>query len=764
MLPIKLIPLLKVHQTVPSRSLYRRRHSSRKIVHDITRLLSLCAFVLLLTNHSFAQNSVDFTIDFQRTPNGTQEFFPPADGGITCRDALGSLADIDLFSQDQTPKILELFEGLTPPILPLDYIPSRLPYRCQVVFAQSQNGETFVSAPVFVTDQDFQNNQIQDPTPPPEIFIYYPVDTPASLQVTDRLGTPITDTPFGIKLNLFDPNADETITPSFQKQGAIPQGGQVDLVNNFSYRYRLIPPPNAINPGNGTQNPNLAPGNVFTSPQSGRSFYLRQEFETVAVNQAAGSPPLSLQIAADEATATLDVVLYDSDGITPINGVVRLESNAEPSILDSFDLLLNGEISSSSALTLPVVAGREYKISVFPTQTQQQGLIDKLPPRPVVFSIPAGSAESFAIGFTLQEPNYLLTLNLSATNQLGAPVALTTFASLSCSAYNARKEKTSAQVNQGDTSLILPFSVKNLNKKEKWRVECIGVEATTGNSRRYAGSINYTTLRSQTGDTASVSLTDVGTYYALVAPTVILEQSTKLTFPDGGATIEFPAGALSAQTGTGTVEISTATEFISELETLPLTVWEITPKIGGSEVSNPEKDAELCIPLDQEDLDAIGATTEAVSIARYEEESETWIPLATAITTDENGNLFACASVDHFSILGTIIDVALALQQTTPSSLKLRMQNSNLATKRCVASWTAPETEFADMLTYTVRFKKFRATNKRKRCQNLTEEQFNTQTVAGSTRTFLRTKGSCCVEVLVEDSESSTVRKYKKPR
>lgn len=714
-------------------------------------LIALFALTLLTTHQSFAQiPQGNFLLEFQRTPNGTPAQSSPADGAITCRDNLGSLADIDLFSQDTTPKVLELLESNTSPtFLPLDYDTNILPYRCQIVFQQSQEGEIFVSAPIFVTDEDFQNNFGQNPLP--EIFIYYPVNTPVSLQVTDRLGTPITDT-FGIKLTLFDPNADETTTPSFQKQGAIPQGGQVNLVNNFSYRYRLIPPPN------------LAPGNVFTSPQSGRSFYLRQGFETVAVNQAPGSSPLSLQIAADEATATLDVVLYDSDGITPINGVVRLESNAEPSILDSFDLLLNGEISSSSALTLPVVAGREYKISVFPTQTQQPGVIDKLPPRPVVFSIPAGSAESFAIGFTLQEPNYFLTLNLSATNQSGAPVDLSTFDSLSCSAYNARKEKTSAQVNQGDTSLILPLSVKNSDKKEKWRVDCIGVEDTGGNSRRYAGSINYTTLRSQTGDTASVSLTDVGTYYALIAPTVILEQSTRLTFPDGGTTIEFPEGALSSQTGTGTVEISTATEFISELETQPLTVWEITPKIGGSEVSNPEKDAELCIPLDQEDLDSIGATAEAVSIARYEEESETWIPLATAITTDENGNSFACASVDHFSILGTIIDVALALQQTTPSSLKLRMQNSNLATKRCVASWTAPETEFADMLTYTVRFKKFRATNKRKRCQNLTEEQLNTQTVAGSTRTFLRTKGSCCVEVLVEDSESSTIRKYKKPR
>lgn len=759
MSPIRSTPLLKLHGPVSSRSLDRRRRSSWEIARGITRLATLFALVLLLAGQSFAQiPQASFSIDFRRTQNGILEFFPPADGEITCRDALGSLVDID---GEPTPKVLEVSEGITPSSLLLDYIPSRLPYRCQVVFAQSQLGETFVSAPVFVTDQDFQNhfNQNFDP----EIFIYYPVNTPVSLQVTDRLGTPITDTPFGIKLTLFDPNGNETTTPSFQKQGPIPQTGQVDLVNHFSYRYRLRPPPGAINPGNGTGNSELPPTNVFTSPQSGRSFYIRKEFETIALNQGQGSGPTPIQLKADEAKAKIEVLLFDSDGSTPVGGYVRIESDATPSILDSFDLLLNGEFSSSSTISLPVVAGRTYKVSVFPSQTQQ-GTSEKIPPKPKTISIPAGSTSTFPVNFTLKEPNYLLTLNLSATNQSGGSLDPSSFSTISCSAYNARKEKSTAKVTQGESSVVLPLYVKNINRKENWKINCFGVQSTGSNSRKYAASLNYETVASQTGDTTGLTIADSGTYYSLISPTVLLDQSAKLTFPDGNATIEFPSGALSNQSGSGTVEISSATDFGNELETVPLTVWEITPKVGGSAVTTPEKDAELCIPVDESGLSDVGATTAAVVIARYEEESQTWIPLATTITADENGDPIACASIDHFSILGTIIDVALALQQTTPSSLKLRMRDSNLTTKRCVATWTAPETEFADVLTYTVRYKRFRATNKRNRCKNLTEEQLRTKTIAGKTRALIKTKGSCCVEVLVEDSESSTVRKYKKPR
>lgn len=712
-----------------------------------------------MTSQSVAQiPQGNFALDFQRTPNGTPEFFPPADGEITCRDALGSLADID---GDSTPKVLELTESSTPPQLSLDYVTTLVPYRCQVIFQQSQGGEIFVSAPVFVTDQDFQNNFGQNPLP--EIFIYYPVDTPVSLQVRDRSGHLITDTPFGIKLTLFDPNGDETTTPAFQKQGPIPENGQINLVNHFSYRYRLRPPPGAINPGNGTGNSELPPTNVFTSPQSGRSFYIRPDFETLALNQGQGSGATTIQLIADEATAKIDITLFDSDGSTPVGGYVRIESDATPAILDSFDLLLNGEFLSTSTLSLPVVAGRTYKVSVFPPQTQQ-GASDKIPPKPKVITIPAGSTSTFPLNFTLKEPNYLLTLNLSATNQSGSSLDPSSFSTISCSAYNARKEKSSAKATQGESSLVLPLYVKNVNKKENWKINCFGVQSTGSNSRKYSGSLNYETIASQTGDSTGITIGDSGTYYALISPTVLLDQSAKLTFPDGGATIEFPSGALSNQSGSGTVEISSATEFGNELETVPLTVWEVTPKVGGNAVTTPEKDAELCIPVDESTLADVGATTEAVVIARYEEESQTWVPLATTVTTDGNGDPIACASIDHFSILGTIIDVALALQKTTPSSLKLRMRDSNLTTKRCVATWTAPETEFADVLTYTVRYKKFKATNKRKRCQNLTEEQLKTTTVAGKTRALLKTKGSCCVEVLVEDGEASTLRKYKKPR
>jgi len=752
-----------------------------KSLEDFLFQLATVVVALVLTHTEVLVNTVHaqtpqghFEIAFKNTTMGEIELFPPFNGTLTCRGASGSLAN--LYSNGITPPsqplIVEFNQGSILPQIYLDFIPAELPYRCDLLPQTTTGGDNHVSSPLFIKGNDFDTyfGMPGDPAPPLRLpAIYYPVDTPVTFRVEDRLGNLISGPQFGLKAVLFDSTSNANIAPTFQKQGAIPNSGVLSnalLVNHFSYRYRLRPGPNALNPANGTGNPELPFSGVFTDQETSNSFYVRKDFQTFSLNSTSPNDPAPIiSLVAEKAEAKVELRLFDSDLTTQVGGYFRIESDADPNVLGSFDVLVSGEFSATSSLSVPVISGRTYRVSVFPPQTQQ-GATDKIPPKPQIITIPFESISTFPLDFTLKEPNYLLTVNLSATNQTGSSLNLGSFSSISCSAYNARKEKSSAKVTPGESSVILPLYVKNENKAENWKVNCFGVESTTSNSnsRKYSGETSYQTIASQTGDSINLAISDSGTYYTLVSPTILLNQNTKLTFPDGQATIEFPSGGLSVGSGIGSVEINTATEFSSTLESLPLTVWEITPKIGGTAVTIPEKDAELCIPIDETELSAVGATTDAVLIARYDEDSEVWSPLATTITTDENGDPIACASIDHFSILGTIIDVALALQETTPSSLKLRLRSINSTRNRCVATWTAPETEFADVLSYTVRFKKFSKPNKRKKCKSLEDDAFVTKQVAGKTRATLKTKSSCCVEVLVEDGETPTTRKFKRPR
>ncbi|MCB0330843.1 MAG: hypothetical protein KDD70_14320, partial [Bdellovibrionales bacterium] len=713
----------------------------------------------------------------------------PNNGSIRCRSDIpgeGGLYETT-FSASASNATVLVFSGL-------------LPYTCK-----SKLGPTYATVPFTLSANDFSGNAAA------KNLSYYELDTQLQINVVDDDGNAVTGVPFRVDVRLEDKsNSFNGAKPDFRtKPDVNPNTGSltVNLIGDQTYRVILRPGAGAAGPGESgtaggseggiapgqgttppppsptpTPSPSPAPsgtppppppgsgpgpmsldvstravGGAFRDPASGAVYFVDTRFTTVDVPRlGSGESTQTVSLLALKATAKIEVTIFDTDNSDTVDGFVAISSDAgtENSITVDFSTL----VASGQSIIVPVLEGRTYTIEAGSTVTEGS-TVQTLRDTPQTVVIPDDSTATYIVNFTEKEPNYTLTVSLSAIDDEGDEIDTDDFGFKSCFAYNARGEHSYSQEASG-SAISLPLYVLKKKKSEPWIVGCFAVESTDGDdSRKYFGEVQYDTEKRKTSGTLNLTIQDSGIAYGEVSESVTVDDSNTLSFPDGQTTLDIPANAL-GDSGDATVAIKSATGFRSDINSFPLTTWSITPTLDDETISEPDDEGEICIKIDEEALSAMGLTADTVKIARYDDTEQRWVNSATAIV-GEVGNRYACGTVDHYSTFGTILDVAKQLQATVPTDFKLKARSQNSKKAKCVASWTAPQSDFADALTYVLRYKKAKS---KKQCDALSESDFATQEVYGTQSTTVSVNGGCCGEVYVKDATVASSRVFKRKK
>ncbi|MCB0330159.1 MAG: hypothetical protein KDD70_10855, partial [Bdellovibrionales bacterium] len=630
---------------------------------------------------------------------------PPASGSIGCRS-------LSVSGTNALAPLVSLSSGVTPSNIQL--ISSRLPYTCKVSL-----GTGFAAVPFTIGSSDFSMGSSISKTIP-----YIPVNRLVEAQVLDPNGNVITGTNWIAEVLLDDKSSASSSLPQpeFRATPAINSTGirQFNVIPGQTYRMILRQGAGANIPGepgtpgggqgsSGSTNPTgESNGNVFEDANR-NVYYLPTTFTSVNVPFNQPNSTQQVFLRAERADAKIEVTLFDSDGSSAVNGYVDIRARANSSNSNTFPIRFTTQVAANQSIIIPVPSGRTYDVRVGAV-VSSGATVQKIQPEPVEVTIPNGSTSTSIVNVALRDPNYTLIVNTSALDQNNSSVSTSSFDFLSCFAYNARGEYSYSQDTSG-SAISLNLFVENTSKSETYRVGCFGVQSTSGDSRQFFGETNYNTIKNQTTDILGLTISDQGIAYGSVGQSAPVDRSNELTFPDGMTTLDIPSGALGSS-GTATVNIQTATGIRSSESTYPLTAWNITPTLSGSTITDPNDSAELCIPIDEDDVLAQGATTADVSLASYDDTTQQWESVETSIV-GTSGNLFACGQVNHYSIFGTILDVAQSLQSTVPTNFRFTLRSKNSKRKKCVAKWTAPDSDFASTLTYILRYSR---TKNRKKC------------------------------------------------
>lgn len=462
-------------------------------------------------------------------------------------------------------------------------------------------------------------------------------------------------------------------------------------------------------------------------------------------------------IYVEKSDSSIEVSLTDVNG-DPIEGWVRAESPVlDPNDDEQFPLRFEQSIPQNGTVAVPLVSGRKFTIRAGPKKERGEE-VDEILPEP--FEITPVAGENGTHPFEMREPNYTLTISVSAESSQGDSVPIDSFDHIACFAYNAERAHSFSQSLQ-DGAISLSLLTSNLSRRESWRVGCHGIESTGEQSRQFFIESDYRTIGGgEAADTISLTMGERGTAYPPKAERLTIDQESEVVLPDGRATLRVPANAFGSS-GNAEITVQTALGWRTDLDSAVLEAWELTPTVDDETVEEPEDLIELCMPIDEDELAELGTDPEDVKIARYDDEEQRWVETDTTLSGTE-GNYFACGSVDHFSIWGTIIDVISAIQAETPSDLRVQYKRQVKNRNRFIVNWQEIESSISSTVTYTVRFKSPR---KRKQCKRLDTSKFRERDVSGRSRIRVKTKqNSLCAEVLVKDASTSTSRKFRKSR
>ncbi|MCB0352444.1 MAG: hypothetical protein KDD64_02930 [Bdellovibrionales bacterium] len=718
-----------------------------------TVALSLLWVLLFTPPLLFAQTTPDSSISVFFSDGSfdpPSPSIPPSSGLIRCTSLQGSGAGgtyEQLFSMGESIAIVDVASSLSP-------------YRCKVTYSDPTYTGSTAETGVFDDNPD---------NPPSLETFFFPRDTQAVINLINQSGTPVTSVSTNVVflVDKRSPNPfGTTARPDLRTIKPVGPGnsgmGTFDLVGNERYRIEIqpgagtFPPGEQGSPGSGVPAQGPATRSALRTP-NGDYFFLPDSPATldVPLNPNQSNPPTQKDITVIQADSFIQVTLFDSDGTSAVAAFVNIESTNESNQSLPFPIVVSGQAMSGNSLILPVVGGLSYTVSAGALVTQGQG-VQKIQPNPVV--VTPSSGQTTEVNLKLTDPNYILNITPSAQTTQGDSVSTSGFSSIACFAYNGRREFSFSQTFSNGI-VTLPLLVASLNKAENWRVGCHGIESSMNDSRQFLGEKTYTTAKGQSADVTGVTMTQSGTAYAALSEDIDVDNSNELIFQDGKTTLDIPSNALGSS-GTASVTIKTAFGWRSDIDSIPLTTWDISPSMNDTVISDPDDSSELCIPVDEDDLTLYDADINDVVLARYDEEEQRWIEVETTIVGSP-GAYFACGSVDHYSIFGTIIDVLEELEESVPTNFKVKLRKKKAKKKKCVFTWDAPDSEVSDALSYVLRFSKVK---KKSKCEALEDDDFSTTDVSGTTQAILTTRKACCGEVLVSDSTTSTDRVFKKAR
>ncbi|MCB0328473.1 MAG: hypothetical protein KDD70_02385 [Bdellovibrionales bacterium] len=635
------------------------------------------------------------------------------------------------------------------------------PYRCRISFpsrdyaASSFTTETFQPAEINLN----------------ETYVFARNDA-FRVRLIDSNGVPVTGIPARLTLTIAK-NAENTLSslgvrPALVAKGIVDDtigGIQFDLVGNEIYRLKSLPGAGSSLPGiagtaGGTSTESLkAKRAAFIAPTANKYFVEQTSFVIPFPEADGGSTPQTQDIVLHEADSSVEVTLFDTDGITAIDGYVRLVSRAnlqDESTDNDVRLEVESAVAAGSSIILPAISGRTFQITAGPETPSDTSL----PPSPVLVTPTTG--ENVVVNLSLKKVNYQLLVKPLPVTSEGETLDPTTFEYLACFAYNARGERQFEDTPDSEGMFPLPLRVAKRSSRERWRIGCHGIPSTSETSTEYFGEVNYLTEKDKNRDTLRVTMPPKGTSYAEQVETVAADEDSDITFPDSQSTLEVPEEALGTS-GNINISIKTATGWRVDPDAVPVDAWQIEPRTSeGTLITSPSSPIEYCAPVPTEALATYGVTEESVVIASYDELEERWIPEETVLVGPE-GNRFVCASLGHFSVWGTLLDVMYYLKTTVPTNAKVKVKDDKKKTKKssCLVKWEAPDTLFEDVLSYIVRYT---TRGNRTSCDDFDTTELKERTVDGATKTTVKTKKSCCAEVILVDGDIPTSRLYSKKK
>lgn len=617
------------------------------------------------------------------------------------------------------------------------------PYRCLLTFASNAGAGSTIKTDSFDTAGA-------------DVDIYvFSKNRKLKFEVLDSNGDVIEGlrSKFSIATAFREPNPfDEVARPFIVDSDTLdPDTGRVqfNVVSNEVYRVNLRP---GVGTSSASETGDAGGGLrvAFTAPNDKKYFVEKTSF-LVEFPEPDSGDSLETSLVFQEADASIEVTLYDTDGETSIDGFASVFSRADG---DLPALWTRDRIVAGQSLILPAVSGRRFRVEAGPTS---QGDTVKFRPKPV-FVTPEAN-ENVVVNLELSEPNYTIQVFPKPQDGQGESVDISTFDFVRCFAYNARREQVSADELDESGAVSLSFHVNKRNISESFRVGCNAIASLTGESSRFFGEKAVRSKAKKKKGTIRVPLFPVGTSYPEQMDVVDATSFEEVVFPDGQATLDISPGAF-ASTGSVDLAVKTATEWQANTDAQPLDAWDIRPTKNDQVVETPSETVELCMPIDADRLGELGLEEDSVVLARFDEEEQQWITVPTNLVGESSAR-FACGILDHFSVWGTIVEVLEELVETVPTNFSVKSKANSKGKVQCTFKWDAPESEFAESIPYVVRYSKSKRKNQ---CLDLESENLTEVEVLGNSKLTVRSSRGCCGEVLIQESTTSTERKFRKKK
>lgn len=348
------------------------------------------------------------------------------------------------------------------------------------------------------------------------------------------------------------------------------------------------------------------------------------------------------------------------------------------------DLFQGAPLGSDGTVVLPLVAGREYQVNVYPDFVNEASML--IPPATQYVTLSDG--EQRALTMQLFTPNHTLTVNTSLSSAADGSSVAGSF--LTCFGYNVKQQQVFNFVDGADT-LTLPMYV-NLSNPGVWRIGCERYVTDGENEEIYFGKMDYTAAKRQSTGTINLVLEEDATFYGQETFGFEADEGATFSFADGKIEVEIPAGAF-GESGFVEMYIESGRGYTRTDEDNATAAFDISFYMNGEEVSETEKAVILRFLIDPDKLAELGVSAKDFLVGSFNEDTKTWAQDASFfVTTDEDGNSIVVAQVTHFSLWGQLVSLSKQLKASSPTSLKARKQKGTVTGKKrkVTLRWDAP--------------------------------------------------------------------------
>lgn len=433
--------------------------------------------------------------------------------------------------------------------------------------------------------------------------------------------------------------------------------------------------------------------------------------ELVEFTPMAGSP-LTVDIPLSPLTSLAEVTLRDIDdsvvqqgfAVAYTPGSVEATSLANPVVLSTHSMQAVAKSASSQEIfigapiidgkaAIPLVAGREFRISAAKDVFTETDKVGSLTPRPVSVTLIDG--ETRAVELKVAAPNHQLTITIS-----DAPEGYEAF----CFAHNDYEQFV-------ETGLMLPVNgsasaTVNIYVDQDlipWTISCEAFPVTSEQFEFKQVERDYVPTKSDPGASGTQNLSFSGVEADKYIPTTAYQfdpdNSSNFTLPDQETSIVIPASAVPSGANSVTMRVETPKGVKETKSNTVVDKVNVSFNAGDRKISKMDKPVTMTFKVTKAELAKLGALPTDIIGASYDPTTGTWKQDGD-FSYDETTEVLT-VKAKHFSVWGALIDRAKALQRQYPTELSASRSGSG----SYVLSWTAPKAA-TDGQQYIVEFAK----------------------------------------------------------